>query len=297
MYWDKYGLQKVFLKDKGMFVFNFSSAEERDNVLALGPWYISNKLLIIQKWKEGLDVLTESCTKAPVWVKFHHVPLSYWTPKRLSYLTSGIGKPFFVDKITEKLELINFARICVEISSTSALPDKLDVVVLNVELRSEKVVEVRVEYQNKPQFCLHRKSFGHSILRCLRANYQRIPNASGKAHAEPCDHDHGILMSDENGIMASAPPDHPVPQFEENWTVVSKGPKFAVSPAVIKDNFPLAIKNSFLLISLVLLLPEVGSSGVGSSPNPSPLVDKLKLVDEKDSKEHKIKAKDSSDLS
>lgn len=44
--WDKYGLQKVFLQDKGLFVFKFAMAEERDNVLALGPWYISNKLLI-----------------------------------------------------------------------------------------------------------------------------------------------------------------------------------------------------------------------------------------------------------
>lgn len=75
--WGKYGLQKVFLRDKGMFVFKFSSPDERDNVFALGPQYISNKLLIIQKWKEGMDVLRNFCTKAPVLVKFHHVHVSY----------------------------------------------------------------------------------------------------------------------------------------------------------------------------------------------------------------------------
>lgn len=40
---------------------------------------------------------------------------------------------------------MNFARICVEMSSSSALLDKLDVVVLDAKSRSEKVVEVMVE--------------------------------------------------------------------------------------------------------------------------------------------------------
>lgn len=118
-----------------------------------------------------MDLLSESCTKAPVWVKFHHVPLSYWTPKGLSYLASGIGKPLFVDKTTEKLEPMNFARICIEITSSSNLPDKLDVTVFDEESNSEIVVEVKVEYQNKPQSCSHCKSFGHSLLKCPRANF------------------------------------------------------------------------------------------------------------------------------
>ena len=45
--WGKYGLEKVFLQPKGYFVFKFSKPEDRANVLALGPWYIANKLLIL----------------------------------------------------------------------------------------------------------------------------------------------------------------------------------------------------------------------------------------------------------
>lgn len=82
--WDKFGLQRVFLQDKGFFVFKFSSPQERDNVLALGPWYISNKLLCLEQWKEGMDFKFETCTKAPIWVKFHNVPLSYLSPTGLS---------------------------------------------------------------------------------------------------------------------------------------------------------------------------------------------------------------------
>lgn len=131
-------------------MFKFSTASERDNVLASGPCYISNKLIVLKHWKEGLSSLSEPCCSAPVWVKFYNVPMSYLAPKGLSYLASGIGKPLSVDKVTEKLEPMNFVRICIEITTSSSLLDKLEVVVIDDESNSEKLVVIRVEYQNIP---------------------------------------------------------------------------------------------------------------------------------------------------
>lgn len=57
-----------------------------------------------------------------------------------------MGNPLFVDKVTEKLEPMNFARVCIEITPTSVLPSSLDVVFIEEESNFEKVVSVRVEY-------------------------------------------------------------------------------------------------------------------------------------------------------
>lgn len=75
--WGKMGLSKVLLHDKGYYIFKFASAKDRENVLAMGPWYISNKQILLKKWKEGIDITSESCSKAPIWVKLHGLPLSY----------------------------------------------------------------------------------------------------------------------------------------------------------------------------------------------------------------------------
>lgn len=101
--WGSLGLSKVLLHEKAYYIFKFNSAEERDNILALGPWYISNKQIILKHWKEGINITKETCTKAPIWVKFHNIPLSYWTEEGLSYIASGVGKPLFLDKVTKNV--------------------------------------------------------------------------------------------------------------------------------------------------------------------------------------------------
>lgn len=98
--WGSMGLSKVLLHEKGYYIFKFNSA---DNVLALGPWYISNKQIMLKHWKEGIDITKESCPKAPIWVKLCNVPLSYWNFKGLSYISSGVSKPLFFDKVIEKI--------------------------------------------------------------------------------------------------------------------------------------------------------------------------------------------------
>lgn len=79
-------------------------------------------------------------------MKFHNIPLSYLSSTGLSYIASAVGNPLFVDKVTEKLEPMNFARVCIEITPTSVLPSSLDVVFIEEESNFEKVVSVRVEY-------------------------------------------------------------------------------------------------------------------------------------------------------
>lgn len=75
--WGHLGLSKVYLHDKGYFIFKFDCVMERDNVLATGPWYIASKLLCLQPWQEGVNFNKIDCSKVPIWVKFSNIPLSY----------------------------------------------------------------------------------------------------------------------------------------------------------------------------------------------------------------------------
>lgn len=148
-----------------MFTFKLITAEDRDNVLALGPWYFSNKL-IRKHWREGVNFKDEPCSKEPAWVKFHRIPFSYCTPEDLSYIAGGVGTPLFTDRVTGDMEPMNYARICDEVDVNASFPDTLQVEIRDDVLHIEKLVDVKVEYQNKPQFCPKCKVFGHSIFKC-----------------------------------------------------------------------------------------------------------------------------------
>lgn len=273
--WGSLGLQKVFLQDKGYFIYKFSNPEERNNVLALGPWYISNKLIYLKHWKEGLDFASDACTKAPVWVKFHNVPLSYLTRSGLSNLASGIGKPLFVDKVTEKLEPMTYARMCVKISTSTVMPSSVDVVILDEDTQLEKIVSIKVEYQNKPLSYSHCKTFGHSLLRCPHANYKWVPKlvASAPAMAPLIEVHSAALEISPTGKM-------------DTWTLVAKGPKLQVVP-----DPPSPTPNLFNLLSHSAMGLQDSFLDTDATPSPNPLVGKLKQIDEKEVKDLKQKAK------
>lgn len=77
-------------------------------------------------------------TSMPLWVKFENVPDSYWTREGLSWLSSSIGKPLCADSNTSRLEVLPFAKLCVEYEIGNSLPTCLDVEVLDPV--SEKIL-------------------------------------------------------------------------------------------------------------------------------------------------------------
>lgn len=95
--WGNMGLSKVFLHDKGYYIFKFNSVLDRDNVLAAGPWYFASKAIFLQPWKPGVEFSKIECSKIPIWVKLSQIPYPYWCVEGISYIASAIGKPLFVD--------------------------------------------------------------------------------------------------------------------------------------------------------------------------------------------------------
>lgn len=103
------------------------------------------------------------------------IPLSYWSAEGISYIASGIGKPLCSDEITSKYDLLNFARVCIEVNASFTFPSSINVTVLNEDILEDIIVLIEVKYQSRPPSCPTCKVFGHSPLKCPKSNFKWVP--------------------------------------------------------------------------------------------------------------------------
>ena len=88
--------------------------------------------------------------KIPVWVKFYSIPTEYWTLTGLSYITSAVGKPLYMDKLTKEGSRATFSRICVEVDASEPLLDAFDLIMEGDSEEDSEKIEIKVVYQWKP---------------------------------------------------------------------------------------------------------------------------------------------------
>jgi hypothetical protein len=192
--WKQYGSVDVFLMENGMYIFRFSDEMTRDEVLEAKLWNISNKPLILRRWEPGMQLLKLSLDSLPIWIKLKHLPMEFWSPTCLGYVASGVGKPLYADSVTEDQVRLGFARVLVEVNTTSIFPKELFLKGIG-----GRMITVGVEYPWIPMQCSHCHAFGHAVhaflrwrrkfgsLRSLRAvpvkivaNQQHIPRTVGQ---------------------------------------------------------------------------------------------------------------------
>lgn len=206
--WGNMGLSKVFLYDKGYYIFKFNSVLDRDNVLAAGPWHFASKAIFLQPWKPGVEFSKIECSKIPFWVKLSQIPYPYWCAEGISFIANAIGKPLFANDLTSKLDRI-------EVDIMFSFPSSINVVVLN-EDNEEIISLVSIEYQSRPPSCPSCKVFGHSPLKCPKASYKWVPKVQvpeSFGHAAPLDGSPAVLTKS---------PSPPVAPMQDEWTKAEK---------------------------------------------------------------------------
>ncbi|KAK3189362.1 hypothetical protein Dsin_028923 [Dipteronia sinensis] len=109
--WGNRGLLEVLANEKGFYFFKFSDDEACSNVLEAGPWLFAERMMILKKWHPKLILSKDSYSKIPVWVKLFNIPHEYWNEEGLSHIASAVGKPLYVDSLTESMKRISFARV------------------------------------------------------------------------------------------------------------------------------------------------------------------------------------------
>ncbi|KAK0588873.1 hypothetical protein LWI29_006507 [Acer saccharum] len=167
---------KFWLMKRGFYFFKFLDEEACSNVLEAGPWLFAGRMVILKKWHPRLILSKDSYSKIPVWVKLFNIPHEYWNEEGLSHIASAVGKPLYVDSLTESMKRISFARVCIEIDATCDLVHSFDLFMGDSsDPKLGENVEILVEYQWKPKICTECKSFGHSITTCPRLKPYTLP--------------------------------------------------------------------------------------------------------------------------
>ena len=75
----------------------------------------------------------ETFTSVPVWVRLYSLPLDYWQTKSLSAIGNKLGHFVKVFEATRRGKYTSFARICVEMDLSGALPDEVFLEVFDEE--------------------------------------------------------------------------------------------------------------------------------------------------------------------
>ncbi|KAK1388167.1 hypothetical protein POM88_016345 [Heracleum sosnowskyi] len=164
--WERKGLLLTSQKDARTYVFKFDSEANMNAAMARGTWYLGKKPMLVHAWGSKLG----EKTSIPIWVKFENLPDSYWTREGLSYLGSVIGTPLSADALTSKLEILPFAKLCVEYKIGDDLPSKIEVEVMDPISELKHMEVVRVSYPNKPLICSACKALGHLTGDCPKAS-------------------------------------------------------------------------------------------------------------------------------
>jgi hypothetical protein len=99
--WKQYGEVEVFSLDNGLYIFRFQDELHCEEILDTKLWHIANKPLILRKWRPSMQMSKVTLSSIPVWIKLMNLLLELWSPKCLSHVASGVGKPFYANKITE----------------------------------------------------------------------------------------------------------------------------------------------------------------------------------------------------
>jgi hypothetical protein len=159
--WKQYGDVEVFSVENGMFIFRFADVASCDEVFESKLWYVVNKPLIIRKWTPGMQVLKLTMSSIPIWVKFMHLPLEYWTKTCLSHVASGVGKPLCADRVTEEQQRLGYARVLVEIDVNSVCPKEIF-----ISRANGTNLSIGVEYPWLPPKCSGCGGFGHATYVC-----------------------------------------------------------------------------------------------------------------------------------
>lgn len=151
-------------------------------VLSHGTWYVGKSPLLVKAW--GAQSVVDNI---PLWVKFSKIPDCYWTRKGLSYLGSVIGSPLCADDRTSKLDILPFAKMCVNYKIGDELPDKIEVEALDPVSGATTVEVVQVSYPAKPLICSSCRSLGHKAGACPGAKRSWVlkPKQSGPPTEPP----------------------------------------------------------------------------------------------------------------
>ncbi|KAL0334171.1 UNVERIFIED_CONTAM: hypothetical protein Sangu_1573300 [Sesamum angustifolium] len=147
--------------DSGWLVFRFARDDDRQRILAGGPYFIFGRPLLLKAMPDCFEFKEDNISLTPVWAILPSLPLECWHPNALGKIGSRLGTPIAMDSLTMRMERVSYARILVEVDASKTLVDHVECKLPNGVTRRQPVV-----YEYTPKFCTKCNRFGHHQNSC-----------------------------------------------------------------------------------------------------------------------------------
>lgn len=85
-----------------------------------------SKPVIMKPWSPGLDVMKEKVTDVPIWIRLPGLDLKYWGRSALMKIAGILGKPIKTDRATAQKDILDYARVMVEVAVEGSFLMKLN---------------------------------------------------------------------------------------------------------------------------------------------------------------------------
>ena len=166
--------------ERGYFLFDFESKEDKDLIFRNGPYFIGPQGLYLNRWTPDFDPEADTPKAVPVWVRLPNLPMHYWNPKSLEAIGYVLGK--YIDMASPK-DQYACACICVEVDLEVGLPEAIKLTVGNWSHFQ------KLDYEQFPFKCRGCQEYRHFIRNCPKKpeiqqdkveGWQRVNRAKSK---------------------------------------------------------------------------------------------------------------------
>eukprot|EP00253_Pinus_taeda_P031990 PITA_31990 len=145
----------------------FASLEDKDRVLEGGPYFYATAGLYMQPWTMNFVQERKTFTLVLVWIRLYSLPLDYWLSESLKTIGNKLGNFIKISDATLKGKYTAFARICVEMDLSGALPDAII-----LEVYDEEWMQV-VDYEHVPFRCRNAMNMGIYIETAQQTKWKK----------------------------------------------------------------------------------------------------------------------------
>lgn len=99
------------------YAFVFRKREEMQEILKQGPWFILNRMINLQEWKQDVVMDEVDFSRMPFWIQLHGLPLGAMSEENAIKIASQIGETTEVEEWrVEGCALRGFIRVRVVVN-------------------------------------------------------------------------------------------------------------------------------------------------------------------------------------
>ncbi|KAL0912882.1 hypothetical protein M5K25_016296 [Dendrobium thyrsiflorum] len=120
--WNHFGKFHITSLGLEWVLCSFQSSNSIKSVLSEGLWYVSGRIIELDKWSPNFSQSSLKGLTTHVWIRMLFLPLQCWDEVNIYKIASKVGIPYLIDCNMFQWGRREFARVCVRIELDKKLP-------------------------------------------------------------------------------------------------------------------------------------------------------------------------------